>query len=139
MNHSRQDARRIDDARSWNEESIVRHDMDAIGAHGRQRRQRAPDGLLAGRRRGVPIRLVRLDDDLGRTREHGLGRHLKALPFHIGERILTAGRFDEVVQESHARADEDVAQRSGFPSEDERHTRPRPSRDRLADRVEAGV
>ena len=55
---------------------------------------------------------MRLDDDLGRAREHRLGRHLKALPLHVGERVLTAGHFDKVVQESHARADEDVAQRS---------------------------
>ena len=72
------------------------------------------------------LRLVRLDDDLGRAREHGLGRHLHALPFHIGERILTAGRFDEVVEEPDARADEDVAKRPGFPAEDQRDARPRP-------------
>ena len=69
VDHSRQDPRRFDDARSWNESRSSATMWMRFGAHGRQRRQRAPDRLLAGRRRGVPIRLVRLDDDLGRARE----------------------------------------------------------------------
>ena len=72
---------------------------------------------------------MRLDDDLGRAREHGLGRHLQALPLHVGERILTAGRFDKVVEEPDAGADVHVAERPGLAAEDQRDTRPRPSRD----------
>ena len=50
MNHAGQDARGIGDARPGNEQPVVRDNVDAIRAHGRQRRQRAPDRLLAGRR-----------------------------------------------------------------------------------------
>ena len=132
MQRAREPLRRQPDAGPGDDEFFALQHEDAMASDGRHRRQRIPR-FEVGRRGRVAARVAKLDDHLGRAREHELGAHRHRLLFRVGEHVGAACRLEHVVQEADAAARVDPFQRSRLAAEHEQRLWTRTLGDTRAD------